>query len=124
MASITLNEVHRILDRIELNEHRCMHWPTKRSPNILYTVIRIEGIGQVKVSRLALEHKLGRPIKPGYLALHTCDYPPCINPNHLYEGTRKENMRDYALRHSEKFQKHLKKIHTMNCKLWYNLYSE
>jgi hypothetical protein len=36
----------------------------------------------------------GRP-RPGKLkALHTCHYPPCCNPLHLYWGTQYDNMRD------------------------------
>jgi hypothetical protein len=27
-------------------------------------------------------------------ALHTCHYPPCCNPLHLYWGTQADNMRD------------------------------
>lgn len=27
-------------------------------------------------------------------ALHKCDNPPCVNPNHLYEGTQSQNMVD------------------------------
>ncbi len=34
------------------------------------------------------------------LVLHTCDVKRCVNPDHLYLGTAKDNMRDLALRGS------------------------
>lgn len=44
--------------------------------------------------RISLELYLGRPLGKGMWALHHCDNPPCVNPDHLYEGTRKDNERD------------------------------
>lgn len=34
------------------------------------------------------------PIPKGLNALHKCDTPACINPDHLFIGTQKDNMQD------------------------------
>ena len=38
----------------------------------------------------------------GLHILHSCDYGPCVNPNHLRAGTRSENRLDYIARGSSK----------------------
>jgi len=48
----------------------------------------------VSAHRLMLAHKLGRPIKDGYCSLHHCDRPRCVRPEHLYEGTNLQNIKD------------------------------
>ena len=37
-------------------------------------------------------------IPKGMLVLHSCDNPPCVNPEHLFLGTSKQNAVDRALK--------------------------
>lgn len=43
--------------------------------------------------------------------LHKCDNPPCVNPDHLYIGTQKQNMNDKIKRNRDH---NLKKTHCKN----------
>jgi hypothetical protein len=45
-------------------------------------------------SRHAFELVTGEPIPAGLFVCHSCDNPPCCNPNHLWLGTPMENVRD------------------------------
>lgn len=38
------------------------------------------------------------PIPPGMDLCHKCDTPICVNPDHLFPGTRKQNMQDALLK--------------------------
>lgn len=58
------------------------------------------GYGRFSVSgRMTLAHRYGweqlhGPIPPGMKVCHSCDNPPCQNPQHWFLGTQIENIRD------------------------------
>jgi hypothetical protein len=110
-ARNTLEDIYRIFDSIVPDEYGCHQWPTAVVG--YYRTATISGRG-FKVHRLALERKLGRPIRPGYEALHTCDCKSCVNEDHLYEGTKKDNnydMRERNLNYQEYLQSSAWKEH-------------
>lgn len=96
---MTLEKFYQICDEITPDEFGCMFWPgIKWKPISRYGVIRVSNEPYKNkhyiVSRLILERKLGRPIKSGYCAIHSCDHGTCVNPNHIREGSQEENMQD------------------------------
>jgi hypothetical protein len=69
-------------------DDECWEWTAAKSPN---------GYGQFALNKIAKStHRISYiihkgQIPDGLMICHTCNNPPCVNPNHLYAGTGKDN---------------------------------
>lgn len=84
----------RLLDNVEMKRD-CWIWTAGKSHNG-YGKIEITGNGfkrTERAHRVSYQQFVG-PIPKGLLVLHSCDNPSCINPDHLFIGTQKDNIRD------------------------------
>ena len=58
-----------------------------------YGLMRGRRPGNILAHRVSWELAHG-PIPEDQYVLHRCDVPSCVNPNHLFLGTQKDNMAD------------------------------
>jgi len=90
-------------DKIEFSNNGCWNWVGDYWANSRYGVIRSpitkKSYSAHRVSYLMFN---GVP-KDGLVICHRCDNTKCVNPSHLFEGTRSDNMLDAS---------HKKRLHS------------
>ena len=81
----------RLMGRVTFGATDCWHWMGVRT-GVGYGRMTYEGRSQV-AHRLSYRAFVGE-IPEGLSVLHRCDNRACINPEHLWLGTRSDNMKD------------------------------
>ena len=87
----------RLSDKCEVSQDGCWNWTG---------AVTQHGYGRMsyrnhvyRTHRLAAHLWLGLDLNDSETAVcHTCDNPPCFNPDHLYLGSQKENVQDMVTR--------------------------
>ena len=88
----------RMLEKINKADSGCWEW-TSALDNHGYAVISKHNKA-AKAYREMYKLFIG-PIPEGMCVLHKCDNRKCVNPDHLYIGTKSDNMMDRAYRNPD-----------------------
>lgn len=86
-----LSLLYRLTQQVEVTESGCIEFTGWLNPKG-YGRIRCRG-KKTQTHRAVYEEFVG-PIPAGLLVCHTCDNPPCCNPEHLFLGSHSENQLD------------------------------
>lgn len=83
----------RMMGRLDRTESGCWEYTARRDPDGYGMVGSGVSGRSVRTHRLAYTVLKG-PVPDGMMVCHTCDNPPCCNPEHLFLGTAKDNIGD------------------------------
>lgn len=120
---ITSKQIDNFWKKVNIKNdwNKCWEWKGTKINNCLKKILYGQGyLG----NKLHPAHRISwiincGEIPKGLLVCHTCDNPPCINPNHLFLGTNWDNLEDmFTKGRKRRSEFKLKKCKNCNKKIY------
>lgn len=98
----SIDRFNRYVDRSD----DCWIWLGPRNP-LGYGWLNVAGPWgrRIYAHRWSWQHHNKQQVPEGFVIRHTCDNPPCVNPDHLLIGTQRDNLRDMVARNRTRWAK-------------------
>lgn len=91
---ITQSNIQKFIKNVTITKNDCWEWQGYKDRDGYGRLHCNETKKQISAHRFIYEFVKDIKLSKNIFICHNCDNSSCVNPNHLWEGTHEDNMKD------------------------------